>query len=149
MEYSVEAVRVDLDLREHKLRLFEFFLVSFARKLDFFLFLSDPLLNLFPLDIVRARRELLSLESLGEQSMVGLTLPLDDLLPHLKHVWVLVHIETCSKGVQVVTFEKVLEWLSLKQCLRLLMTTVMILQLLNVKIRIMSRHQSASGRGGI
>lgn len=76
--------------------------------------------------------------------MIGLTLSLNDFFSHLKHVWVFVHIETCSKRVQVVTFEKVLERLPLKQCFRLKMSCMVIFQLWNVKIWIMSGDQSTA-----
>jgi hypothetical protein len=64
--------------------------------------------------------------------MIRLTLSFNDLFPHLEHIWVLVHVKTCPKGVLVVAFEKVLERLPLKHSFCL--TYVVIFQLRKVKI---------------
>jgi hypothetical protein len=68
--------------------------------------------------------------------VVGLTLSLNDFFPHLKHVRVLVHIETAYKGVLIVALDKVLKRVSLIYSLMLLLisTCVVIFQILKVKV---------------
>jgi hypothetical protein len=66
--------------------------------------------------------------------VVGLTLSLNDFFPHLKHVRVLMHIETAYKGVLIVALDKVLKRVSLIYSLMLLIACVVIFQILKVKV---------------
>jgi hypothetical protein len=67
--------------------------------------------------------------------VVGLTLSLNDFFPHLKHVWVLVHIEAAYKGVLIVALDKVLKRVSLIYSLMLLLIPyVVIFHILKVKV---------------
>jgi predicted membrane channel-forming protein YqfA (hemolysin III family) len=74
--------------------------------------------------------------------VVGLTLPLNDFFPHLKHVRVFVHIEAAYKGVLIVALDKVLKRVSLIYSLMLLLIAcVVIFHVLKVKVRLVRGDQ--------
>jgi hypothetical protein len=74
--------------------------------------------------------------------VIGLTLPLNDFFPHLKHVRVFVHIETTYKGVLIVALDKVLKRVSLIYSLMLLLIPcVVIFHILEVKVGLVGGDQ--------